>query len=429
MKKAMPGTFSGRLDKLRKQVVDYWEKINNKYLVYVFIHALWLVFLTIILQFTEFVRFDEIGFLKLATIVKYDVLKIDPKPELENTIFIDVSKDLQLVDDRDPAFGNLPAYGGAKTVITDRDKLAQLFLILNKHSDSYRYILCDILFDNHSENDSALGDIIEKTPRLITTAILDNGQLVAPVFKTEYGIVNYLQNASAFTKLPIVYSNGQKSLPAKLYENISGKKFVSHFPFTFSHHRLIFNKVFTEFYIRQADLTRQQKKDRKANLHYLGDLLYNDEQTLFDKYLRDKFIIIGDFSKDLHNTYHGQQPGPLILWDTFLTLKRSPPSPNFMWFVLMYIIYFFISAGIINKLENKTAAIHKKIKMNSLRNFVKKYFSYLGVFILISIFTYITASIIISIFYLVSYLTFVELIIQKREDWKNKKIKEIIEEL
>jgi len=68
----------------------------KKKLVWVFIHALFLVIFTVALQYNAVVRFDESSFLKWATIVKHKVFNFDKKPDLNDVVFIDVAKDLAL---------------------------------------------------------------------------------------------------------------------------------------------------------------------------------------------------------------------------------------------------------------------------------------------------------------------------------------------
>ena len=130
--------------------------------------------LTFLLQYTSVVRFDEIGFFKLFANVKYRVLHIDPKPVGDSIAFLDISKDLQLVDDTAAGYGSV--------VITDRTLLTKLFLLLNRHADEYRGILCDLSFDYPSADDTAMKKAIENSARLVTAVSLNKGQVLPPLF-------------------------------------------------------------------------------------------------------------------------------------------------------------------------------------------------------------------------------------------------------
>ena len=187
-------------------------------LIVVFLHTIFLLIFTVLLQYTSFVRLDEIDFLRWGAILKDDIFKVDEKPFAKNVVFIDISKDPALADDDEygPPDSTMK---GAQRVITDRVKLAKLFSILNTHSNQYKFILCDILFDKPGPGDSLLKPQIEKLKNVVTSAIWDEGKLVRPIFKVASAVVNYKAiNKTVFTKIPIYYNDSLKSLPVYLME-------------------------------------------------------------------------------------------------------------------------------------------------------------------------------------------------------------------
>ncbi|MEO6850375.1 MAG: hypothetical protein ABI166_07080, partial [Mucilaginibacter sp.] len=199
----------------------YHERKISRYkfrLALVFIHSLFLLAITVALQYTSLVRYDEVSFLKWAYTWKHTIFGIEAKPFNKDVVFIDVSKDLALAND--------DAYGppdstlrGAQHVITDRAKLAKLFELLNRHPNEYKYIVCDVLFEKPGPGDELLKPQIEKLQRLIASAVWDKDKLARPIYKIPYGIVNYTAiNKTTFTKLPIYYNDSLKSLPVMLYE-------------------------------------------------------------------------------------------------------------------------------------------------------------------------------------------------------------------
>jgi hypothetical protein len=238
----------------------------------VFFHTVLLVAATILLQNTSFIRFDEINFLKWAAIIKHDIFRADPKPLWKNAVFIDVSKDLALADD--DAYGPPDsAMQGAQRVITDRVKLAGLFAILNRHQGAYRYIICDVLFDKAGPGDDILKPQIEKLGNVIVSAIIDQGKLVRPIYKSKWAVVNYTAiNKSIFTKMPVYANDSLKSLPVMLYESMTTGRFVKKGPLTLLNGTLSFNTVIPELYYRNADLIRPEA-GKNFNTFYLGELL------------------------------------------------------------------------------------------------------------------------------------------------------------
>src|SRR5580692_6179941 len=68
-------------------------------LFFVFLHSIFLLILTVLLQYISFIRYDEVDFLKSASILKHDIFKVDEKPYAKNVVFLDVSKDPAIADD------------------------------------------------------------------------------------------------------------------------------------------------------------------------------------------------------------------------------------------------------------------------------------------------------------------------------------------
>ncbi len=383
-------------------------------LLIVFLHALLLLVFTILLQYTSFIRYDEINFLKWASIWKHDVFNSDKKPLAKNVVFLDVSKDLALADDN--AYQQPDStMKGAQRVITDRVKLAKLFSILNSHPNEYRYVICDVLFEKPGPGDSVLKPQIEKLKNVLTSAITDKGKLVKPIFNVNWAMVNYTAiNKSTFTKIPIYYNDSLKSLPALLYEKTTPNRFSENRFLTFLNGKPTFNTAIPEFYYRNADLVWPESKEN-FNTYYLGDLLAFPE--CFSA-LKDKFIIIGDFENDVHSTYLGRLPGSLILWDAYLTFYTHQVTISVEWLLMLFVFYFLISYWIIIHPERKLKAIHQKIRVPFMSKFIISYISYIGLLVLINIFSYFFFGTFVSLFYIATYLTLLESLIEQFPTWR-----------
>jgi hypothetical protein len=382
-------------------------------LLIVFFHSVFLLALTVLLQYTSFIRSDEVDFLKFAAILKHDIFKADEKPWKKNVVFIDVSKDPSLAEDSEygPPDSTMR---GAQRVITDRVKLAKLFSILNQHPDGYKYVICDILFDKPGPGDGSLKPQIEKLRKIVISAIWDNNKLVKPIFKVPSGVVNYTAiNKTTFTKMPIYYKDSLKSLPVCLFEKTTPYRFTKSY-FTFLNGRPTFNTMIPEFYYRPADMVTADQKGN-INTYYLGELLADPDCF---SVLNNKFIVIGDFANDLHVTYLGRMPGSLILWNTYLTLYKHHASISVNWLLMLFFFYFLISYWIIIHPEKKINEIHKKIRVPFLSKFLINYISFIGVLVLINIFSYFYFGTFVSLFYIATYLTFIQLVIEKYPEWK-----------
>lgn len=389
-------------------------------------HTVFLIALTFILQYINITRFDETAFFKWFAIVKHNILRVDKKPALDSVIFLDISKDLELVEDTS-------IYNYGSVVIKNRSVLANFFSIVNKHPNKNTYILCDLSFDYPSPNDTLLKREIEKVSNLIAASTIKENKPVKQLFDIPNGSVDYTLTRGAFVKIPI-FDNDIKSLPVKLLESNSHVVFTKKYGLTFKNKKLTFNTIIPEFYYRPQDLIREvnvngiQSKE-KPNLYYLGEILA-DTSNFFEKYLTGKkYIIIGDFTSDLHLTYLGRTPGSLILFNTFLTLRDTSFIVSWRWLVLLFLVFFGVSYFIFIQSENRFKKIHEKVKIIFIVDFIKKYVSNLGILILLNMASYGFFGVFISLFYLATYLTFLELIMEKRRNYtQSKKLITLIKE-
>ncbi len=383
------------------------------------VHSLFLLGLTIVLQYSAFVRSDELGFLKWSAIWKHQLLGWDPKPDENRIVFIDVAKDLALTTDT--TYGApAPNLNGAVSVITDRSKLAVLFDTLSRHPGQYQFAMCDILFDNPDTADHALRGPIERTGQLLCSAVYDK-RMLRPVFNVQSAVVNYQAiDGSKFAKLDIFYRDSLKTFPAELYERLSGNRFRKKDGIVLLNGRPTFNTVIPEFYYRSEDLHYNAAGQHHVNAYYLGRLLLLPG---FFEALRGKLIVIGDFSaRDTHPTYSGSMPGPLILLDTYLTLAHQPITISVGWCLLLLVFYGCVSYWMIFHPDRKIKALHDqvsaRIKVPLLSKFIIKYLSFIGLLILINLVSYIHFGTFISLYYIATYLTFIQLLIDKWPQWR-----------
>jgi len=412
-----------RLKAFRASLRKETKKPGYKKRVFlVFFHAIFLLILTIVLQYVSYIRLDEVDFLKSAAIIKHDIFHSDEKPWSKNVVFIDVSKDPSLADDDE--FGPPDStMKGAQRVITDRVKLAKLFSILNAHPNGYKYVICDVLFEKPGPGDSLLKPQIEKLKRIICSSIWENNKHIKPIYNVPSAVVNYTAiNKTVFTKMPIYYKDSLKSLPVCLLEKTTAHRYTRKHDLNYLDGKLTFNTLIPEFYYRPLDMVTALA-GKKINTYYLGELLADPDCF---NVLKNKFIIIGDFTNDIHITYLGKLPGSLILWNVYLTLSNHHVTISFKWVMMLFIFYLLISYWIIIHPEKKLQALHKKIRVPFLTSFLISYVSFIGILVLINIFSYFYFGTFVSLFYISTYLTFVQVLIEKLPEWKKSLYEYII---
>lgn len=222
----------------------------------------------------------------------------------DSVIMIDTHYDQQFVMEKD-------VYSSQEkgvVPVADREKILKCLEYL-KQRNEYKYILLDIFLDKavRQDMDSTLYKTIASMPRLVLAkpqSIPIADSCMAP--KT--GCVQYKIALweNDFVKFPYSYK-GEKSLPLTMYEDLTGRTIKKIGPFYWDN-GLARNSVILTY--PDVDLNERS---------YLGG---TDDYTIEDdlENAKGKYILIGDFVDDLHNTFLGEIPGTLINFYAFLAL-------------------------------------------------------------------------------------------------------------
>lgn len=118
--------------------------------------------------------------------------------------FIDVSNALSFRSDPDNPV--------AVDVITDRVKLGQLFELLNRYP-YHRFIVCDILFDRESPQDSLLRAVLPEVPNVLAASIIERTDdrkrvLRRPIFDVDHGVAQVLTTNDLALRMRKKYAGG-----------------------------------------------------------------------------------------------------------------------------------------------------------------------------------------------------------------------------
>lgn len=369
------------------------------------LNAMGLVLMTVFLQYITVIRFDEMAFYKWFAVVKHNILQIDAKPLRDSVIFIDVSKDPELVSDTFPEYG--------QTVITDRKLLTRFFAKLSANQRRFKYLLCDISFDYPSPEDSAIGKAISGIKNIIVAASMKDDHINKPRFDVPYGCVDYTLNAGAFVKLQVFCTGDEKTLPVYMTERLSEKRFEKKNGLVYENGELAWNTFIPELYYRNTDINTEAYSHQPANHFHLGELMM--DSGFFQHYLLNRYIVIGDFYNDKHKTYLGGIPGSAILLNAFLTLKDHSLAISFKWLLFLFFIFLIISYRIFIHQGMHFEVIQKKITAKLLQGFVKKYISYVGILIVLNLISYLIFGLLFSLFYIATYFSLLQTFIEKRK--------------
>ena len=395
-----------------------------------------------------------------ALIRKVELLRGWFKPHVnplaDSVLLINVAYDKEIIIAKDKK-GKEVGYGG----IVDRQKLHQLLSELKNKDDSlyneehqhfYKYILLDVLFidDVHTSQDSALFKLIASMDRIAIARDI-NSRMADTCLIAKAGLVNYDTDYKfvSFTKYPYL-KKGKKSLPLKMYEEMTGHTITDHCLFANDGWRLARRSIIPLFVLRCDSSYTQEgyKVWYNMGMDLLGSTYtYNDttikgkvqlydNPALFkgkykDKYqgkYRGKYIVIGAFSGgDMHYSYMESQAGPVILFNAYLSLLHGHHMVSLWLFLLLLLVFFIMAYLILNDLTIEVLLSKLPTPKNPVFAFFKRYFfifvSWIGYSLLLSIlciFTYLAMGEVYDIFITATAFQLISMVAAKVK-YKNKK--------
>jgi len=350
---------------------------------------------------------DEKVLIRKTSSFKDKIIKTD-SVSLGKFVFINVSKNKQLIPEIDPDFGDTIG----NTVVTDRRKLAKLFHKLNKHTDAFKSVVCDILFEDKSHFDEALKYEMKRQPKLILPYITDdNSEAENTVFKFKKGLAEYVATNDVFVKFKLIYGDSAKTLPLVMYEQIH-KTEIKHGKWFYElDGKNIFHNFIINIRIKTSDIMNNNAP------YYQMSRFIELPDSLMTSLLKDKIIMISDFEdpkNDYHETVAGNMPGALILANTYLALEKGDNLVPMMLLPLLFISFFLISILVfypINIFEMWTEKIIEKIPNARVTKYLVGFVSYVSLLSVVSIVCFILFNKHINVLYLTMYIYGLEKII------------------
>ena len=328
-----------------------------------------------------------------------------------NFIFINVGKDLAVVKDE----------LGGDNVITDRTKLASIFKILADH-DQHKYVLADILFDLPADNDSALSVQITRLKRAVFPTHRKDSGLIEPVFPVHTALADYNTNTHTFSRFRLMYNDTIKTIPVVMQEELQQVHYHKNWFGLFCNGKYCFQTIPPRYHIRQYQL------QNTADYPYfnLGDLLMLSEDTgFYNQFLKDKFVVLGNFETDIHYTPIGKMPGVLVLLNTYLSLLDGRQQPSIAWAITMFVIFFLINVSLLyGNIKIPKPAEHKKwwkvFVYHQFHGIVANFISIAGLCLFISFLSELIFHIKPHTFIIFMYIVMMQEIIKYYRIWKEE---------
>jgi hypothetical protein len=283
-----------------------WLKANPLRTAVCLIHGLWLLVLTFLWLNQSITYKDELFEIQITSGIRHLLFSMEADSESDDFLFINTAYDRKLIEkyDKGILLGNED--------ITDREKLARFFRILNSTPESCKFVLCDIFFRDPSPDDALLGTEMRKMKNiLIPYSKTSSDQWENTIFNDiPKGIVDYTtgDTKGTFLKFRLTETDRDimhKSIPLLMYEKLYSAEFGKWGFLYVMDGKPSLNAVVPNFRIRNID-------DSGYYMN-LGEILKTPEPVMLNL-TKNRIIVIGDFGdRDMHETIFGDMPGPLLL--------------------------------------------------------------------------------------------------------------------
>ena len=231
--------------------------------------------------------------------------------------------------------------------ITDRQKLLELLQELKRRND-YKYILLDVFFGQKGKTpqDSALYATICSMPRIVIPCHSDEA-LADSSLREKAGLADYTSTykVSGFSKYPYMSDEG-KSLPLKMYEDMTGRSIHKHWFVYTDGWRLVRKSIVLTF---DVNANSAYNDEGEKVWYYLGaDVLGNEEERglLYELPVltRDKYIAIGaSHGDDSHHTYIGSVCGTLINLNAYFSLLHNHHVVSITLVLILFCAFFVLT--------------------------------------------------------------------------------------
>ena len=296
-----------------------------------FAHAFLLMAFSTLWLNSSFTYGDEKLLVQWSSIFKRVVLKMDEEPPKKDYLFINLAYDKALIPREE---------GTGKDIITDRQLLADFFQVLKKHQDSVKYTVCDVLLKGSSDADSALQASVRGLKKIVFPAQLsDSGTAEELAIQVPSAIADYEMVNGGFLKFKLFQNKTVPTLPVYMYQQISGKELKQQFGWYFQGYKPVMNSLIIDYQIR----THELMDEAEYPVINLSELMLLPEEVIANDFLKHRFIIMGDFNNDTHETIYGSTPGTLILLNVYLSLMDGQHLISFWWWIFLLVGFTFFS--------------------------------------------------------------------------------------
>lgn len=268
----------------------------------------------------------------------------------DDVVLLNVHYDQYLAD----AYAHQEKIGSAS--ITDRKIIYDFLTKMYENGSKYNYIFLDIALSEEYTTpwDSLLYDRIRRMERIV---IAHSDELPHNMgIANKSGLVDYTSTlfVGGFNKY-VLQTMNKPSFALKAYNELGLGNITSFCGLLWFDHglavRCITPKVRLNI-VRNRSGVENQGLDSfhsgivRHDILNLGCEVVNGFEDYVDEssdYFEGKNILIGDFTKDWHSTYAGEQTGPSINYNAFLSLVNREHIVKWWQILLIYLVVLYLT--------------------------------------------------------------------------------------
>lgn len=361
--------------------------------------------------------------------------------DYKDAFFVNVSYDKELV----------PVYQGpciiGNTVVTNRKKLYE-FLSILQESNQYKYVIMDLAFDRNdcTAYDDSLYLLMRNMDRLVLVDH-DSIEIAREYLREKAALAEYYATITATNVVRYEYLRGdQRYIPTNIFEDLYPESTMSRYGWKWlsiytSRDRLCNNSIFLTF---DTSPFTEYKPSGDSILGFSGELepimqkvYYNLGSDLVDQIcpeytkeefiqeklhgtqgIKDKYIIVGNLTEDIHDTYAGQKPGALILYRALKSLEDGKNIVHWSDVLLWFIVFFFVTI-FVTKQRSVLSYIPfiGKCKYRFV-HYLSDIFTFSSVFFLVEVIHYMYSHQVFSLALPILYFTIIKLFVNYKNPVK-----------
>lgn len=286
--------------------------------------------------------------------------------EVDSVLFIDVHYDKEMVMSHDYSVHNVQSIDGSSierqkyleignVPVPSRKKLYALLSYLKTKND-YRYILLDVCLAKAETqpSDSTLHSLIASMDRIVIPLPTKKDGAIADsiLLYNKAALAQYTKSFFESDVTKTTYQeDGHKSIALKMYEDLWGHTILEHLGgLYYSDHGLARNSLFQTYHLSPGS-----SYANKMNLSQVLAENNNDSiaENFNDEEIKDKYILIGDFEQDVHNTFRGEVSGTELMFNSYISLIKGDHRVSFWLFLWLFVVFTILAYLTIEKKQLK----------------------------------------------------------------------------